>query len=125
VLHSCRQLNAARLEGVIDNIGAYIRWIDAERLTRGVTVREDYSMRAGRASLLMAILGLRSTCVFGNVPTFGTNAAAEKIYVPQLRLEILIPVAVIIAGFSVAALLSKVRRRAGHGTLNTAELHHP
>jgi hypothetical protein len=63
--------------------------------------------------------------VFGNVPAFGTNAAAERIYVPQLRLEILIPLAVIIIGFSAAALVSKVRHRAGHGALKTAEVHHP
>ena len=73
----------------------------------------------------MAILALQPVCVFGNVPNFGTNAAAERIYVPQLRQEILIPLAVIAVGFSLAALVSKARRKAGHGTLDTAEVHHP
>jgi hypothetical protein len=82
-------------------------------------------MRAGRALLLIAILGLQRVCLFGNVPNFGTNAAAERIYVPQLRLEILIPMAVVAVGFSLTALLAKARRRAGHGTLDTAEVHHP
>ncbi len=74
--------------------------------------------------LLIAILGLQSVCVFGNVPNFGTNAEAEKIYVPQLRQGILIPLVVIAVGFSVAALLSLARRRSHHCALNTAESHH-
>jgi hypothetical protein len=94
-------------------------------LTRGVIVRENYSMRTGGALLLIAILGLQPVCVFGNVPTFGTNAAAEKIYVPQLRQEILIPIVVIAVGFSLTALLARARRKASHGTLGTAEVHHP
>ena len=89
-----------------------------------VSVRENYSMRTGRALLLIAILALLPVCVFANVPNFGTNAAGEKIYMPKLRQEILIPVAVIAVGFSLTALLAKARRRTDNRALDAAESHH-
>ena len=80
-------------------------------------------MRSGKTLLRIAILALQPVWVFANVPNFGTNAVGENIYVPRLRQELLIPLAVIAVGFSLAALLA-ARRRANNHALNTAGSRH-
>ncbi len=77
----------------------------------GPLVHLSETMRRCRSVLVVAILALQPVCAFAPISNFGTNAEGEKIYVPQLRREILLPVATVVVGLSLAALIARVRRR--------------
>jgi hypothetical protein len=61
------------------------------------------------ALVLMTLLAMQPLSGSGASYHSGTNPVGEKVYASQLP-RLLVPVAIVIIGFSVAALLARLRR---------------
>ena len=84
---------------------------------------EIVGMRTGRALLLISMLPVQVTCVFGASYASYPNPVGEKAYRPHLLLEML-PVAVIICALLLGWLLHAAQRKTKKLAPDHAESHH-
>jgi|WetSurMetagenome_2_1015567.scaffolds.fasta_scaffold1726347_1 hypothetical protein len=72
-------------------------------------------MRIGTALVLMTIIAIQPVGVLGASYRSEPNPVGEKVYASQLP-RLLVPIAIVIGGFSLAGLVAVIRRRTGKVT---------
>jgi hypothetical protein len=84
---------------------------------------ETVDMRAGRLSVLFAMLAVQPLCVFGDGTVSPPNPVGDRLYSAGLLARML-PIEIIVCGLLLVWLIHAVRRKAKTVAQDDPESHH-